>query len=382
MASRHFPISVVSLWKQMMIVGGRHWWLSFLLWLVIIGPAQALELRVAIKEGVGRVQVGSSTNAIVRNSAGQKVGELEAMNAFNASGGGGSVALSQWRSQSLWIEPTGGGYVWIGDRWYRGRTRLVPTGQGMTAVNHVDLEHYLYSVIGAEMSPSWPLEALKAQAVAARTYALHKRSSTTSSLFDVDDTTNSQVYKGLASEAISTQQAVNATSKQVLTYGGQPILAVFHSSSGGHTENVEDIWTKPLPYLRGVVDYDRGAPVFEWTKSFSRGELSSKIGGVGTVSSMTPVRTTPQGRIASMRVQGNRGTRQITGADLRRALGLRSTLFTVASTGNGFQINGRGYGHGLGLSQWGAHNLANQGANYQQILGHYYQNVTLTQSSE
>ncbi|HEY9819175.1 MAG TPA: sporulation protein, partial [Candidatus Sericytochromatia bacterium] len=154
MASKRLPISIVSMLKQMILFGGRHWWLSLILWIVLVGPAQAAtELRVAIKQGVSRVQVGSSTKAVVRNSAGQEVGELEALNAFNAQGGSGSVALGQWRSQSLWIEPTGDGYVWIGDRWYRGRTQLVPTSGGLTAVNHVNLEHYLYSVLGAEMFP-------------------------------------------------------------------------------------------------------------------------------------------------------------------------------------------------------------------------------------
>jgi stage II sporulation protein D len=364
--------------KQMILLGGRHWWLSFLLWIVLVGPAQAaMELRVAIQEGASRVKVGSSTNAIVRDHAGQTVGQLEAMDAFNAQGGGGNVALGQWRSRSLWIEPTGDGYVWIGDRWYRGRTQLVPTNKGLTAVNHVNLEHYLYSVLGAEMNPNWPQEALKAQAVAARSFALYKTATSGNTVYDVGDTTSWQVYKGLETEGQGTHLAVDATAGQVMTYGGKVILAAFHSSSGGHTENVEDVWTQPLAYLRGVSDYDQGAPVYKWTKSFSRGELSGKISGVGSVTSMIPERTTPQGRVITMRVQGSRGTRRISGNDLRSALGLKSTLITVNPTGNGFVVNGRGYGHGLGLSQWGAHNLAAQGVNYQQILGHYYQNATL-----
>jgi stage II sporulation protein D len=366
--------------KQMILLGGRHWWLSFLMWIVLVGPVQAAtELRVAIKEGVSRVQVGSSTKAIVRNSAGQEVGELAPLNAFNAQGGGGSIALGQWKSQSLWIEPTDNGLVWIGDHWYRGRTELVPTTNGVTAVNFVNLEDYLYSVLGAEMFPNWPLEALKAQAVAARSYALYKRSISANTTFDLGDTTTWQVYKGVESEAPGTHQAVDATVGQVMIYGGQVILAVFHSSSGGHTENVEDVWKQSLPYLRGVADYVQGAPVYEWTKHFSGSEISSLISGVGNVIEMTAERTTPQGRIVTMIVKGDRGTKRISGNDLRNALNLKSTLFVVNPTGEGFQVNGRGFGHGLGLSQWGAHNLAAQGINYQQILGHYYQSATLAQ---
>jgi stage II sporulation protein D len=380
MTHRRLPVFLVSLLEQMMLLGGRHWWLSIVFWLVWIAPALALELRVAIHEGKSQLQVGSSTKALVRDATGQEVGELAAMNGYKADSKQGNVALGQWRSQTLWIEPTDGGYTWIGDRWYRGRTQLVVTSKGLTAVNHVDLEHYLYSVLGAEMSPSWPLEALKAQAVAARSYALHKSSTGGNSVYDVGNTTTWQVYKGLESEAPSTKQAVQETAGQVMTYNGQIILAAFHAASGGHTENVEDIWKSPfIPYLRGVVDYDKGAPVYEWTKSFSSNELSRKISGVGKVISMTPERTTPQGRIVTMIVKGESGTKRVSGSDLRSALGLRSTLFVVNSTGSGFNISGRGYGHGIGMSQWGARNLAAQGVNYQQILSHYYPNTTLSQ---
>ncbi len=378
MASQRFSVFLISMLKSMILLGGRHWWLSFLLWIVLVGPAQAAtELRVAIKEGVSRIQVGSSTKAIVRNSAGQEVGELAAMNAFNAQGGGGNIALGQWRSQSLWIEPTANGVVWIGDHWYRGRTELVSASGGLTAVNAVNIEDYLYSVLGSEMFPTWPLEALKSQAVAARSYALYKRSTSDNTVYDLGDTTTWQVYKGIESEAVPTHQAVDATAGQVMIYGGKVILAVFHSSSGGHTENVEDIWKQTLPYLRGVADYDQGTPVFEWTKNLSRSELSRLISGVGNVSSMAAERTTPQGRVITMIVKGDRGSKRISGNDLRSTLGLKSTLFVVNPAGEGFQISGRGFGHGLGLSQWGAYNLAVQGVNYQQILDHYYQNATL-----
>lgn len=378
MASIRLSASFQLILKQVILLGGRHWWTLFILWVVLIAPAQAAtELRIAIKRGVSQVQVGSSTKAIIRDDAGRQVGELAPLNAFNAQGGGGNVALGQWRSQRLWIEPTANGVVWIGDRWYRGRTKLVTTDGALTAVNYVNLEEYLYSVLGSEMFPDWPLEALKAQAVAARSYALYKRSTSANAVYDLGDTTTWQVYKGVNSEALPTHQAVDATAGQVMIYGGQVILAVFHSSSGGHTENVEDIWKQPLPYLRGVADYDQGAPVFEWTKNFSAAQLSSLISGVGNVVEMRAERTTPQGRVVTMLVKGDRATRRISGNDLRNALNLKSTLFVVNPVSDGFQVTGRGFGHGLGLSQWGAHNLAAKGINYQQILDHYYQNATL-----
>lgn len=352
-------------------------------WFVLLGlafglPVQAADVRVAIKQGVSQVRIGGSKTVIVRDRAGQKLGEIPGGDAHTARRNGNSVTLGNWQNTELWVESTQEGYIWIGDRWYRGDARLLVTGNGLSAINHVDIEDYLYSVVGAEMIASWHIEALKAQAVAARSYALHKQAESRSQPYDVDTTTATQVYKGLKGEASSTQRAVQETAGEVMVYQGKIILAVFHSSSGGHTENVEDIWSSPLPYLRGVVDYDLNAPVYQWTKSFSRAQLSALVGGVGTIQSMTPVRTTPQGRIVTMQVTGDRGTRQVSGAQLRSALGLRSRLFTVSATGSGFVVRGRGFGHGVGLSQWGAKALAEKGFNYRQILGHYYPNAALS----
>ena len=378
MVLQNSSASMTSFLKSVFLTRKLNWWLSIFFWLILILPAQAVELKVAIKKNVAQLKVGSSTSAIVRNGAGQKIGELKPMAALEVQPQGNGMALEQLGSGEIIVEPTDNGYVWIGDRWYRGRTRLVRQGQGITAINYVDIEQYLYSVVGAEAVASWPIEALKAQAVAARSYALYKRSTASNSLYDVDTTIGTQVYKGLDSEYLTTHEAVNGTNGQIMTYGGRVILAAFHSSSGGHTENVEDIWTNPLPYLRGVVDYDQQSPVFQWTKLFSPEEISTRLGTVGRIKTMIPEKTTPHGRVVTMRVIGDRGTTTVTGKKLRKVLALRSTLFRVKTNGNNIQVYGRGFGHGLGLSQWGAYSLAKQGVRYQQILGHYYQKAILS----
>ncbi len=378
MVLQNSSASMTSFLKSVFLTRKLNWWLSIFFWLILILPAQAVELKVAIKKNVAQLKVGSSTSAIVRNGAGQKIGELKPMAALEVQPQGNGMALEQLGSGEIIVEPTDNGYVWIGDRWYRGRTRLVRQGQGITAINYVDIEQYLYSVVGAEAVASWPIEALKAQAVAARSYALYKRSTASNSLYDVDTTIGTQVYKGLDSEYLTTHEAVNGTNGQIMTYGGRVILAAFHSSSGGHTENVEDIWTNPLPYLRGVVDYDQQSPVFQWTKLFSPEEISTRLGTVGRIKTMIPEKTTPHGRVVTMRVIGDRGTTTVTGKKLRKVLDLRSTLFRVKTNGNNIQVYGRGFGHGLGLSQWGAYSLAKQGVRYQQILGHYYQKAILS----
>jgi stage II sporulation protein D len=354
-------------------------WLTPLVWLLAIAPAMAMELRVGIEKGLSEVKVGSSTAATVKDGSGQILGQLQGMQAFLAVANGNQIALSQWETGQLWIEPTDGGSVYIGDRWYRGRTRLVISEGGVTAVNHVDMDEYLYSVVGAEMSPSWHAEALKAQAVAARSYALYQKTKRGNSVYDVGDDTYWQVYVGMEKEDPNTIAAVTATSGQVLAYNGSPIEAVFHSSSGGHTEDVEYIWQDPRPYLRGVPDYDRNSPNYQWTETFSQNQLSNVFSGVGNVLNLQPAQTTPYGRAITLNVVGDGGTRSIEGDTVRNALNLPSTLFSVTANNGSFVVSGRGFGHGVGMSQWGALALAESGYSYSQILGHYYQNTTLSQ---
>jgi stage II sporulation protein D len=377
--------------KSLLQTGKRSWWLVACLWLMSAAAVQArVEMRVAINEGVGRVTVGSSTKAIVRDANGREIGEIAPANGFVAEPSSNSVKMDRFQSSRIWVEPTGGGFVYIGNRWYRGRALVVPTAKGLTTVNYVDLEQYLYSVLGSEMFPTWPREALKAQAVVARSYALYQRNRSSNGVFDVGDTAAWQVYDGIEKETNTTQEAVNTTIGQVLIHKGQIIEAVFHSSSGGHTENVEHVWLQALPYLKGVPDYDQTSPEFAWIKTISQSELNGRITGVGNILSMMPEQTTPRGRVIKMRVTGDAGTRLINGETLRNALDLKSTKFEALpeySTAmekvknqtipSAFQFKGSGYGHGLGLSQWGAYNMAQRGADYRQIVAHYYMNTML-----
>jgi stage II sporulation protein D len=354
--------------------------LSCLMWLLMVLPGQAVELKVAVQKEVDTLKVGSSTAAIVKDGAGKQLGELNPMSSLAAKLDGNKITISgRVEAGELVIEPKNQGYVWIGDRWYRGTTRLIRQNDGITAINKVDLEQYLYSVVGAEAVSSWPIEALKAQAVAARSYALYKRKTGSNGIYDVDTTVGTQVYKGLDSEYTTTHQAVNSTLGQIMTYNNQVILAAFHSSSGGYTENVEDVWTSPLPYLRGVVDYDQKSPVFEWQQVIPVSKIQSLVAGVGKITGFQPAEMTPRGRVVKMKVTGDRGSTTVTGNEIRKALELRSTLFRVSTDGDNLLVKGRGFGHGLGLSQWGAYYLAKQGINYHQILAHYYQTANLSQ---
>jgi len=374
-------------------------WLTVLALLLIAAPAQAaLELRVAIEENRSTVQVGASSTATIKDANGNALGRLKGQMGNNASvNAQGNVDFGNWEAQQIWVEPEAeDGLVWIGDTWYRGRVQITPSaigsGNGITAINHVDLEEYLYSVVASEMPTSWPAEALKAQSVAARSYALYKKKLSKNPLYDLGDTTKFQVYKGAVAETDSTRSAVGGTAGEIITYNGSLIEAVFHSSSGGHTENVEDVWSKPIPYLRGVPDFDQDSPKYSWTESFSAAQLKNKLtstvgglNGIGAIVGLVPQQASPHGRVKTFRLIGQRGDRLVKGNDVRKALGLKSTRFEVladsrkSSAPSSFILRGYGYGHGIGMSQYGAKGMAQSGSSYQDILSHYYQGTQLSQ---
>ncbi|BAU43263.1 MULTISPECIES: SpoIID/LytB domain-containing protein [Cyanophyceae] len=379
-------------------LGKRSWWLTAVLWLVAIAPARAeLDLRVSIERDVPAVQIGSNTASVLKDGSGRVLGQLPQGTSLIATPDTAGLRVNDWQLSAVWLEPQNGGFVYIDNpndntrgRYYRGRVLVVPTSSGLTAVNYVDLEEYLYSVVGSEMPASWHLEALKAQAVAARTYALYQRQTSGNTVFDVGNTTRWQAYGGAEKEASSTIAAVRATRGQVLTYNGQLINAVYHSSSGGHTENSEDVWVSPLPYLRGVPDYDQAAPVFQWTETFTAEQMRQRITGVGNILRFELVQASPNQRLRRVRVVGDAGSRELTGDQMRQALNLRSTLFTIqpqagqvasaqgAAAPPSFQVTGRGFGHGIGMSQYGAFGMASQGSSYRDIVTHYYRGAILS----
>ncbi|BDA39851.1 SpoIID/LytB domain-containing protein [Candidatus Atelocyanobacterium thalassae] len=337
------------------------------------------ELRVAIKKNVKTLYIGSSSPANVINNQGKQIGTLAPLNSFKIKlFNENKISLKHWKLSYFLIEPQGKGVVWINNRWYRGKILLISQGKTIIVINLVDLNEYLYSVVGGESYPTWPKEALKAQAIVSRTYALFKTSTSGNIHYDLDTTTKTQIYRGIETESLATHNAVKVTSKEVLTHNGKLILSVFHSSSGGHTENVENVWNSSLSYLQGVPDYDQLSPVFSWNQTFSSTEIGQLINGLGTIYSLVPGKVTPSGRIVTLNVLGDQGSRRVSGIELRKILKLKSTGFRISIDQGLFTIRGRGFGHGIGMSQWGSYYLAKQNIPYYRILSHYYQNSDLT----
>ncbi len=191
----------------------------------------ALEIRVAIANGVDSLTLGSSTPADILTTDGKLLQKLPASQAFNALPHQSSILFGEGQLPgAVWIYPTKGGAVYVGDRWYRGKLLLLLQANKLLAVNYVDFEQYLSSVVGSEMHPSAPPEALKAQAVAARSYALVHLVRPASSWYNLGATQRWQVYKGMNSEYNTTQQAVKQTAGQILSAQGGIVESLYAST--------------------------------------------------------------------------------------------------------------------------------------------------------
>lgn len=223
----------------------------------------------------------------------------------------------------------GAGPVQIGDEGtFRGKLVARASGEGLYVINDVGLDDYIKGVVPNESPASWPAAALKAQAVAARSYALATDAGGAG--FDQYDDTRSQVYVGKSTEQPTTNRAVRRTAGKVLRYDGEVIPAYFSSSSGGQTENVEFGFGggTPRPYLKSVRDpYDKASPYHRWTETFSRREMQSRLGDLvaGRLRRIKVTKTGVSPRIVEAKVIGSAGRRTATGAELRSRLGLRST---------------------------------------------------------
>lgn len=341
---------------------------------------------------------------------------------------------------------------------YRGDLNVHSGAGGLVAINVLELEEYLYGVVAEEMPVGAGPEALKAQAVASRSYAVSLLNP--GQYYDLTGDTMSQVYRGYEAEMISgadgARRAVDATRSLVIYYDGNVIPAYFHANSGGHTEDSENVWSTPLPYLRGVpspedswaLEYPRqssaGWPAYcySWTVVMTIGELTEKVNRwltgqgrapMGEVKDLVASRVgqdgqkeTVSGRVTSLQVISTGGTITLIKNNIRTVLGLRSNLFVIENSasvsildgsgrqttvnrkdkltalgaggvtgvpgggGSSFSIagydtdrivdlksdqivfKGYGYGHGVGMSQWGAMGMAEKGYTYEEIIEHYY----------
>lgn len=270
-----------------------------------------------------------------------------------------------------------------------GSLKILLRGNGLSLINDVDLEEYIKGVVPAEMSPGWHPEALKAQAVVARTYALYQRMLNRSREYDLVATVQDQVYQGRQGVDHRVQEAVESTRGIAVAYQDAPIYAAFSSTAAGPTEDAMNVWSKDLPYLKGVdCPFDVNAPRYHWRAVLRLQELEQTFRrqgvDVGAIASLTPFTYSRAGRVTRLRILHSRGELILRGEDFRRLVGysvVPSTQFDVVSMGWEIALSGRGAGHAVGLCQWGAKEMAEHGYPYTTILAYYFPGTELRRTS-
>lgn len=281
------------------------------------------------------------------------------------------------------------GLIKCNNKWFRGELVLILRDNSITAINDIDIEDYLLSVVPSEMPHSWSIEALKAQSIAARTYAIGYFGRRIEKGYDLESSILDQVYNGVSAEKESTTMAVKDTNGLILAdEKNTALITLFHSSGGGFTDSIENIWKfkkdiKPSKYIQPKPDYDDKSPYFNWERNFSYSKINNLLAElkVGQIKSFNPIGRSLSGRVLEIEITGEKAKKVLYGEELRMLLKLPSSKFTVSFNQSSINFTGKGYGHGLGLSQWGSKALAEKGFNYLQILTHYYNGARLIRIS-
>lgn len=292
------------------------------------------------------------------------------------------LGREEWAVQGFRIEPAVNNDLVVNRSKFRGSVDFYRDKQGMFyGINRIGLEDYLYGVLHHEVAPWWPMDALKAQAVAARTYAMYQSEVSKSQEFDLKSSTSSQVYGGSGRERYRTKKAVDLTKGEVLIYQGKLFPAYFHATCAGKTAGAKELWKIDIPPLSGNVKcgFCRISPHYNWKVNVPLSYIEEKFNQnnhpLGQILKIAIISQTPSGRVGSLRITGTLGEFVIAAKDFRVWIGgekIRSTNFKVVIEEDMASFEGKGWGHGVGLCQWGALGQALLGHNYKKILTFYY----------
>ncbi|MCM8765386.1 MAG: SpoIID/LytB domain-containing protein [Candidatus Omnitrophica bacterium] len=279
------------------------------------------------------------------------------------------------------------GEIVINGRKYRGEIDVLKTEDlKLLVINHIELEEYLYGVLYHEVSLHWPIEALKAQAIASRTYALYQKMVNKDRDYDLTSDFYSQVYGGRSSERYRTTRAVKLTRGKILTYKGELFPAYFHATCGGATEDASELWNINLPPLKGVkCDFCYQSPHYFWERFISQKDLRERLNAYGynfsgKILGIVPQERNLSGRIRKLLIITENGKFAISAKEFRHIFDpqvIRSTNFEVELEPDGAIFRGYGWGHGVGLCQWGAYFMAIKGYKAEEILKFYYPGVEI-----
>jgi len=303
------------------------------------------------------------TVKVVPTNSGLKIGEQE----FKVFG--------------IRIIPTVGGKILLDERRFRGIVDILRTKEmKLLVVNYVNLEDYLYGVLYYETPHYWPMETLMAQAIVARTFAVYRIEEMVKADYDLTNDAFSQVYGGKEGERWRTKWAVDLTKGKVLKYKGEILPAYYHSTCGGHTEKAAELWNVDLEPLKGrKCKYCRRAPYYKWKAMFSYRQMEERLNKYGIackkISYIIEGPRDRSGRLRTVRIRDKSGVKDIPANTFRLALGglmIKSTKFNIRITRKGVIFRGYGWGHGVGMCQWGAYGMAKKGYDCKQILRYYY----------
>lgn len=277
------------------------------------------------------------------------------------------------------LVPSGGQFL-LNNQLYYGNLMIHESGKQYSYVNVVPLSDYLVSVVGHEMNPNWPIDALKAQAVVARTYVIQKMQTTKDKIYDIGNTTKDQVYGGLLKDDAQVRKAILQTKAEVIKYKGDIANVYFHSSCGGTTASAAEVWHEDIPYLRSKTCNFKESPEYNWSISLSKKSLEKKLGIQGIRKVKIKSRTSSK-RVKNLSITTKKGTSDMSAEDFRKRIGaekIKSTLFGMKISGHKIIIKGHGYGHGVGLCQWCAKIMAEKKfMKYRTIIRYFFPGTSI-----
>jgi stage II sporulation protein D len=318
--------------------------------------------------------IDSAANKVILRAKNLKVTVAVSANGINLGG-------TNYPLPKLFIKTDEGGVIILGGRRFRGNICFIrKPNQRLLVVNSIELEDYLKGILYHEVSHYWPTEVLKAQAVVSRTYALYQMRENAAKDYDVTADIYSQVYGGMTSERYRTNRAVGYTKGEVLVFRDKLFPAYFHATCGGHTENASLLWNVNIAPLGGVpCNFCRQSPHFNWQHVLSLDEIRKKLHSsgydIGDIKTIAILSRTPSGRAKELKISAENKEIKISAKDIRNIIGpniLRSTNFNVSIVSQDVVFTGIGWGHGVGMCQWGAYFLSRHGRNYKEILRQYY----------
>jgi stage II sporulation protein D len=357
--------------------------LLFLLICPAVGRGGSLQrpemIRVALLKGVESIRV-EGIGLLAANENGEPLRDSSAFFVVRNKDG---LSVNGRAMRRLTVSAPV--FIKVNGKKYRGSVEISPADKGMLVVNELPMEDYLAGLINCEISSQWPMEAIKAQAVVARSYAFFQREARKYAIYHLESTVIDQVYDGCAIEDSRAVRGVRETSGEVLTYNNNVIQAFFHSNCGGHTESSENVWGYALPYLQGIdCSYCLSAPSAKWEQTLSLDKIESLLRSngyqVAGLRDIKPGRRNRSGRMTDLTLIGIKERLTISAVSFRKAIGytlIKCTNFEVRIAGDDAVFSGIGYGHGVGLCQWGAKQRAGDGFDYREILIYYYPGTRL-----